>query len=31
MEGMTFSVNYDAEFKENFTGQSGNFNFRYAF
>ncbi|MCH2390120.1 MAG: autotransporter outer membrane beta-barrel domain-containing protein, partial [Nitrospinales bacterium] len=31
MEGMTFSVNYDAEFKEDFTGQSGNFNFRYAF
>jgi outer membrane autotransporter protein len=31
MEGMSFSVNYDAEFKDDFTGQSGNFNFRYAF
>jgi uncharacterized protein with beta-barrel porin domain len=31
MEGMTFSVNYDAEFKSAFTGHSGNFNLRYAF
>jgi uncharacterized protein with beta-barrel porin domain len=31
LDGMTLSVNYDAEFKRGFTGQSGNFNFRYAF
>ena len=31
LDGMSFSVNYDAEFKSDFTGQSGNFNFRYAF
>jgi hypothetical protein len=31
MEGMSFSVNYDAEIKEDFMGQSGNFSFRYAF
>jgi len=31
VDGMSFSVNYDAEFKSDFTGQSGNFNFRYAF
>ncbi len=31
MEGMSFSVNFDAEMKEDFMGQSGNFSFRYAF
>jgi DnaJ-class molecular chaperone len=30
-EGMSLSVNYDAEFKEDFTGHSANFNFSYAF
>jgi hypothetical protein len=29
--GMSFSVNYDAELKESFTGHSANFNFSYAF
>ena len=29
--GMSFSVNYDAELKEDFTGHSANFNLRYAF
>ena len=29
--GMSFSVNYDAELKEDFTGHSANFNFSYAF
>ena len=31
VEGMSFSLNYDAEFKEDFVGQSGNLNFRVAF
>jgi DnaJ-class molecular chaperone len=30
-EGMSFSLNYDADFKEDFTGHSANFNFSYAF
>jgi uncharacterized protein with beta-barrel porin domain len=30
-QGMSLSVNYDAEFKEDFTGHSANFNFSYAF
>ena len=29
--GMSLSLNYDAEFKEDFTGHSANFNLRYAF
>ena len=31
MDGMSLSVNYDAEFKSGFTGQSGNVNIRYPF
>jgi len=31
VEGISFSLNYDAEFKSDFVGQSGNANFRVAF